>query len=494
VNAHADFVTDVTTARPRAERSNRAARELSEPILQPLSSDSDVRHFRILLGVVGAAALAIAVLLAYAYLEHRLVYQVVGVAGLGVIGLGMLIGQRFVGPATIGRAVVITSVGLLLFILALVMAGNARPTLSLTTLVAVLIAVPYVERRTLRWLSAGAFGVAAVIAVQYALTPDEGTRSTSEALLRFLGVCINVAIALFAISHVSGRLSSAAQRYRNLFQRVPVGMYRTTPDGRFLDANQAFASLFGFDDASRLATLTAADLYADPADRLQFRNTVERDGIARSIDYRARRADGSIVWVRDSAMLVRDGVGRPLYYEGIIEDVTERKHQEQRLHQRASVDSLTGLANRAVLLEHLEEVLVEASPSEPVALLFVDLDGFKQVNDRFGHAVGDGVLVDAGRRLHAATRDTDVTARFGGDEFAVVLEVPTGRTIAEAVARRIVAAFDEPFSLANEMIRLGASVGIAMAERPMSPAELVTRADEAMYQAKAGAKVAIFEN
>jgi diguanylate cyclase (GGDEF)-like protein/PAS domain S-box-containing protein len=309
---------------------------------------------------------------------------------------------------------------------------------------------------------------------------------------RFVGVMIGSGLCLFAIVHVGARLTAGAQRYRDLFQRVPVGMYRSTPDGRFLDVNAQFAAMFGFAAPEELLAISAADLYADPQDRATFRDAVDDAGVARNVEFRARRHDGTVFWVRDSALLVRDSVGAPLYYEGILEDVTEHKHQEQRLEHRASIDSLTGLANRAVLIDALDEALRQASPERPAALLFVDLDDFKQVNDRFGHAAGDLALAGAARRLRDATRGADTTARFGGDEFAVVLQPPAGRDVAEAVARRVAAAFREPFSISGDEIVVGASIGIAIAEEPMPNSELIERADRAMYRAKNLDKIEIF--
>jgi diguanylate cyclase (GGDEF)-like protein/PAS domain S-box-containing protein len=443
--------------------------------------------------IVGVVSLGVAALVGFVWSNQHHLDQLVASGGLGILGAGLIVGRRYVTRVTAARAAVVASSALLVVVAAIAVAGNGTSTLAVTSLVALLIAVPYVDRRTLRWLAVAAWLAALIVGLFFAMASPAGI-SSPDALIRFLGVGLNTTIAIFVILHLSGRLSAAADRYRDLFQRVPVGMYRTTPDGRFLDANGAFAHMFGFDGPDDLMNISAAELYADPSDRSRFQETMDTAGVAHWVEFRARRQDGRGFWMRDSAKLVRDAAGRPLYYEGIIEDVTERKQHEFRLEQRASVDGLTGLANRAVLTEMLDDALANAGRPYGVALLFVDLDDFKQVNDRFGHATGDELLVEAGRRLTMATRHRDIVCRFGGDEFAVLLEVPTDRVVASAITKRIVDAFRQPFTIGNEVVTLGASVGVAMGEPGLSSAELINRADSAMYDAKSETKVAVFSN
>jgi diguanylate cyclase (GGDEF)-like protein/PAS domain S-box-containing protein len=456
-----------------------------------LPMDPDARHLRTLLTIVGLVSLGVAAPLIFVWSNQHQLHQMVGALGLGTLGIGVLIGCRYVTRATVGRAAVVACSALLVVVVAIALAGNGTSTLALTSLVALLIAVPYVNRQALRWVAVAAWLAALVVGLSFAMASPTGL-SSPDALVRFLGVGLNTTIAIFVIFHLSGRLNAGADRYRDLFQRVPVGMYRTTPDGRFLDANGAFAQMFGIDRPDDLMSIAAADLYADPSDRGRFKETMEAVGVAHSVEFRARRQDGRVFWVRDSAKFVRDAAGRPLYYEGIVEDVTERKQHELRLEQRASVDRLTGLANRAVLTDLLDDAL--ATPARKVALLFVDLDDFKQVNDRFGHATGDELLVEAGRRLTMATRKRDIVCRFGGDEFAVLLDVPTGRVVASTVAKRIVDAFRQPFLVGGEEVTLGASVGVAIGDPSMSSAELIHRADSAMYEAKSETKVPVLSN
>ena len=230
-----------------------------------------------------------------------------------------------------------------------------------------------------------------------------------------------------------------------------------------------------------------------------------------------RRKNGEIYPEFLSVSVVRGAGGAITNYVGVFNDISASKRHEERLRQlayhdaltglanrglfeqrirealararrlehRASVDGLTGLPNRTVLVELLDEVLAEASPESPVALLFVDLDDFKQVNDRFGHAAGDAALVEAGRRLRLATRNGDVVGRFGGDEFAVLLEVIEDERDAGTVAGKLVEALAIPYRVAGRELRISASIGIARFPWDGADAEaLIKRADTAMYRAK----------
>ncbi|MEO6350962.1 MAG: diguanylate cyclase [Candidatus Limnocylindrales bacterium] len=475
------LIAPTRTAQPGREHSGTTA----------VAIEADYRHFQTLLAIIGSIAVTLSTLLVYVWLNQGRFADGASAVVVAALGSATLLLRHRVTPANVSRAVIVTSAGILCLVLAISASGNGTSTPAMTALLAVLIAVPYVDRQTLKRLAVATWFVAAAVGLIYGLSVPAGGLP-SEGLIRFLGVGLNSTIALFVIFHLSDRLNGAAQRYRDLVQRVPVGMYRTTPDGRFLDVNPAFATMFGYVRAGDMVNVAASDLYADVTDRGRFQEAIETAGVARWVEFRARRADGRLFWIRDSAQLVKDASGKPMYYEGIVEDVTERKSDELRLEQRASVDGLTGLANRSVMTELLDEVLVDAGPGRNVALLFVDLDDFKQVNDRFGHARGDDLLIEAGRRLRIATRDSDTVARFGGDEFAVLLEVPTGPVVATAVARRIVDAFRAPFRVGAESATLGASVGLAIADETLTSAELVRRADSAMYEAKLGDKVALY--
>jgi diguanylate cyclase (GGDEF)-like protein len=196
--------------------------------------------------------------------------------------------------------------------------------------------------------------------------------------------------------------------------------------------------------------------------------------------------DGTEVWVRDEAYAMADHASGRRVSQGLLIDTTDRKRLESRLIHDALHDPLTGLANRVLLRDHLERALARQGRSPGVvALLFVDLDDFKRVNDSYGHAAGDEILVQVAARLVGAVRADDVVGRQSGDEFAVLL----GRIVSveEAVlaAERILRELRRPIPLGGRSIVVGGSIGIAFAaEEDATVEDLVTQADAAMYAAK----------
>ncbi|MFI5493786.1 putative bifunctional diguanylate cyclase/phosphodiesterase [Actinoplanes sp. NPDC051859] len=165
-------------------------------------------------------------------------------------------------------------------------------------------------------------------------------------------------------------------------------------------------------------------------------------------------------------------------------DIHDAKELQERLMYEAYHDKLTGLPSRALFRERLVEAI--AGGREQVAVLFLDLDGFKEVNDSLGHAAGDGLLVQVAARIRAAVREEDTVARFGGDEFGVIVESITARSDAEAVAARIAVALEEPFEVGARELHVAASIGLACAEDADDVEQLQRNADLAMYRAKSG--------
>jgi diguanylate cyclase (GGDEF)-like protein len=194
--------------------------------------------------------------------------------------------------------------------------------------------------------------------------------------------------------------------------------------------------------------------------------------------------DGRVIWAILTLSVVRDGSGRPLHSIAQIQDITERKRFEASLHHQARHDALTGLPNRVAFLERLDQALA-APGAGAVSLIFLDLDGFKQINDTLGHHAGDQVLAEVGRRLAKAVRAGDAVARFGGDEFTILLAGVGGRRQATRAAARIVAHLEAPIALGDRRIGLGVSVGIAVAKPGTSRTDTLLReADAALYRAK----------
>ena len=216
------------------------------------------------------------------------------------------------------------------------------------------------------------------------------------------------------------------------------------------------------------------------------------------VEHRVRRNDGTLLWIRSrGAVSARAPDGHVLRMTGTNFDVTARKvaeialqESEAKLQQMALTDSLTGLPNTRLLQDRLERALAQSGRRDgDVAVLFVDLDGFKAVNDAMGHAAGDEVLQAVAERLRACARAADTVARIGGDEFVVLLEGCRSRGDAETVAGKIAAAISAPLALGRGAAEISCSIGIAFHPSDGDCAEILLRnADKAMYRAKEAGK------
>ena len=409
-------------------------------------------------------------------------------------------------------------------------------------------------------------------------------------------------------------LVAAAESYRAIFENSVVGMYQSTPEGRFLNVNPAFAALLGYPSPKVLLREIAhiPDMYADPGERTQVLARLDSAGRAELMELRLRRRDGSLIWVLESARAVRGADGRVAHYEGVVHDVTVKrtvedalrssearyralvedsqvgvflgergrivyanralatmlgrsedqllglhfsevyapesvaaaeqryaarargevaaqhveamllrgdgttriavslaistlevegrrletgtvidisaqKRVERELRHVALHDPLTGLPNRVHFLDRLGRVLRNRRGADAgFAVLFIDLDGFKVVNDSLGHARGDQLLVEVAERLRHCVRPGDTLARHGGDEFTLLLEQVVQPEQAVAVAQRILEGLRRPLLLGDRELFAAASIGIALGHAEYASADEVLRdADTAMYQAKA---------
>jgi len=207
-------------------------------------------------------------------------------------------------------------------------------------------------------------------------------------------------------------------------------------------------------------------------------------------EYRVIWPDGSIHWLRETGNVVKDANGQPIKMMGVVRDITEEKASVNQLKEMARHDPLTGLPNRLLLEECLTHALARArSNATRVALVFIDLNGFKQINDEHGHAVGDQILVNTAQRLQQTLRESDMVARLGGDEFVVVIEgLALSKSLddeAQLISEKILQRLSQPLILGNASHQVGASLGIAMyPEHGPNIDSLIHIADQAMYAAK----------
>jgi len=250
--------------------------------------------------------------------------------------------------------------------------------------------------------------------------------------------------------------------------------------------SQEMYELYGFPQG---ATFNRDNFLAvtHPDDRDRVRKSLveaQRDGIpCKGLDYRILFPDGSTRWVLQQIEVICDKAGTPIEMSGTILDITERKRLEEHLRQLAHFDTTTGLANRTFLTEHLSELKL-ATGGPGAALLFVDLDEFKSINDTHGHASGDKLLKEAARRISACLRREDFVARSGGDEFVLVLAEGTRET-ATSLAARIVATCGEPYQIGDKEVFCSMSIGISVGPEDATTGEqLLRNADSALYSAK----------
>ena len=276
------------------------------------------------------------------------------------------------------------------------------------------------------------------------------------------------------------------------FDNVPIGIAVLTLAGVVTMCNPAMGALLGREAADLVGTTFFDAVHPD--DLVGARQACEalHDGEVLTCRHECRfvRDDGSTVWVSMNAARVSAAGGRPPHLVMRVEDVTERKALEAALTHRALHDALTGLPNRVLLAERIEHAYTHRGRhARPNCLFYIDLNGFKAVNDRFGHATGDRVLQLLAERITALLRPEDTAARLGGDEFAVLC-VDVEPQHCDRVAERLRGAAAEPFTVDDHSITISAAVGIVTAHAldPTTPnvIGLLHQADRHMYAQKRG--------
>jgi diguanylate cyclase (GGDEF)-like protein/PAS domain S-box-containing protein len=279
------------------------------------------------------------------------------------------------------------------------------------------------------------------------------------------------------------------ERFRRVFDNSPLGIALMGDDFVYQRVNPSFARITGY-GADFLVGRTYQDItHPDDiaAGERLGRRLLVGEHQALKLEKRYVRPDGTIVWVRLTVGVLQDTETEDRTYITTIEDITESTRAAQQLAHLALHDSLTGLPNRVLLRDRLSQRLADLArvPGHHLAVLYVDLDRFKDVNDSLGHDVGDDVLLEIATRLQATIRPVDTAARVGGDEFVVVCGGLTSPAEAVHLAERIEAAVSAPVTIGARVLHPSASVGVATTTADTeSPDELIHRADTAMYRAK----------
>src|SRR5690606_22002472 len=291
-------------------------------------------------------------------------------------------------------------------------------------------------------------------------------------------------------------ISRRAERERRIASEVLRSMTEAVtvfdPAFRFVSVDPAFARMTGYQQSEVIGQPT--DMLDsgrhDPGFFATWRSELRKHG-RWSGEMWQRRKDGEefLCWLQSSVVL--DKSGTPLHYVGVLTDITDQKRAEQELRYLANYDTLTGLPNRALLSERLSRAIVRARRQQArIALLFLDLDRFKDINDSLGHAAGDRILRAAAVRLQEIVGHGHTVARLGGDEFTVVLESIGSHEDAERMATRVIEAFEAPLEIDADLdVTISPSIGISLyPDNALAPSDLLKHADTAMYQAKAAGR------
>jgi diguanylate cyclase (GGDEF)-like protein/PAS domain S-box-containing protein len=282
-------------------------------------------------------------------------------------------------------------------------------------------------------------------------------------------------------------LRQAEEKYRAIFEEAVVGIFQITPEGRPLIVNRALAEMHGYDSPEQLlaeVSNVVHQLFVDPNRMDELRQMLEEKGAVRGAEIEVYRRDRTKKWVLMSLRAVIHG--NTVLNEGIVEDISDRKAAEKQVQFLAYYDALTELPNRTLLHDRLSQALASARRrKDKVALLFLDLDRFKDINDSFGHSAGDLLLREVAARLKRWAREQDTVARLGGDEFLIVLTDVKDIPGAAVAAERLMDAMIAEFVVQGHLLRVSCSLGISIFPEHGADGEtLIRNADAAMYSAK----------
>jgi diguanylate cyclase (GGDEF)-like protein/PAS domain S-box-containing protein len=291
----------------------------------------------------------------------------------------------------------------------------------------------------------------------------------------------------------------AEEKYQAFFEDSVIGIFQATPDGRPVKINRAMARIHGYASPEELmaeVSNVAEQLFVDPSQMMEIAQAIAEHGVAQGTELEVYTKDRMHRWMFINVRGVRDAAGNLVLFEGTVEDITERKVAEERVQFLAYHDALTELPNRAILHDRLDHALSGARRrNEKVALLSLDLDQFKAVNDTSGHAFGDSVLKVVAKRLKNCVGEGDTVSRIGSDEFLVLLSSVESAADAAIAADRIMDAMKPPLIVQGQSVRVSCSIGVSVSPAHGEEGEiLIKHAGAAMRSAKAsgGASVKFF--
>lgn len=316
---------------------------------------------------------------------------------------------------------------------------------------------------------------------------------TSSSLIEFEGEPAVLSINRDVTSRVKANtaLSESEYKLRTLIENMSEGLLHLDQDDRIIFTNKRFCEMLGYLEEELIGRDASMILLDDEGRKMVEKvNQHRREGISENYELQLRTSQGKMIWSLVGAVPTLDADGKVIGSMSVHTDITERKRAEEQLLHNALHDALTGLPNRALFLEHLRRAMGRSPRNKKMfAVLFLDFDGFKLINDSLGHLEGDNLLKMIARRLESLLRGDDVVARLGGDEFTILLDQLTNSEDALFVVERIQELFHEPFTLDGREIFITVSIGVALrSAKYHTPEEMLRDADIAMYRAKSTGK------
>lgn len=321
----------------------------------------------------------------------------------------------------------------------------------------------------------------------------DGTRLPVEVHLRAV-VSDGRQLLVAVVRDISARLKAetvlreSEERFRAAFNQAAVGLAHVGPDGRWLMVNRKLCEIVGYSQKELVGMSFQEITHPEDliADKELARRMMARELDEKTREKRYRHKNGYYIWVNLTSSLVRDENGKPKYYSTVVEDISRRKQIEEELLHLASHDALTHLPNRSLLLDRLSQALAYANRSSgQVAIMLIDLDRFKNINDSLGHDVGDKIIMEVGRRLSSLGQHGDTIARVGGDEFVVVLPDVTREETVAMLAQQTLESLSQPLTIQGHEFYPTGSIGISLYPKDGHDSQaLLKNADTAMYRAK----------
>ncbi len=331
--------------------------------------------------------------------------------------------------------------------------------------------------------------------VEYTLLRKDGTSFVGELSASLIRDAYGKPKAFIATTRnitkrkkADNALKESEEKYRTLTENINVGVYRNTPGpkGRFIEANPAFLEMFAYKNKEQVFAINVADLYQHPRDRKAFNAKMLKDGFVRNEELQLKKRDGLPIICSVSAVAIKDERGNIRYYDGIIENITDRKRAEEELKRLATVDPLTGLLNRGSGLLLLSKYIQLAKRQDVrLSVCYLDVNDLKQINDMHGHQRGDDALRLVGKLLGDTIRKSDAACRLGGDEFLVIFPqcaVDQASAIWRRMAKKVAAFNNKKRTPYNISLSYGFAEYSSGRSRTIE--QLLAIADHEMYKQK----------